>query len=107
MGRKKKGEEVDWKDMPESYEKYQAYLKSQEWKDVRQVVLDRDHHRCRCCGRTEDKETLSVHHSSYRVLYHELEGDNTDWLITLCRICHRGVHSAKSNLGRFKGKPKK
>lgn len=100
MGRQK----VEWRDLPEGKEKYTAYMKSDDWKEVRAVVLERDHHRCRCCGRTEDQAALSIHHSSYRVLYHELEGDNIDWLITCCLYCHKGIHSVKSNFHRFKKK---
>lgn len=102
MGRKKK--EVDWKSLPEGKDKYDAYMQSDEWKNVRLKVLERDNYRCRCCGRNSDQTTLSVHHSQYKdVLYREEE--KLDYLITLCLYCHRGIHSVKSNINRFK-KPK-
>lgn len=108
MGRKKKDDEIDWKDMPEGDEKRNKYMKSPEWKEVRARVLERDHHRCRCCGRNEDQANLSIHHSTYNngVLYHELEGNNMDWMVTLCIYCHSSIHRNKANIHRFK-KPNK
>lgn len=104
MGRKKKDDEIDWKDMPEGYEKYKAYIRSEEWDRIKKIVLDRDGHRCRCCGRTEEEATLYVHHSTYKHLYDE--GNHLEDLIVLDRCCHSGIHRVKSNFQRFK-KPKK
>lgn len=102
---RKKKEAVDWKDMPEGYEKYQAYIKSPEWKAVAFKVRERDKV-CRCCGRTEDQEVLTVHHSTYRNLYNE--GEHLEELILLCKRCHIAIHRVKSNYQRFnQSKPKK
>lgn len=98
MGRKKK-EQVDWKNLDDGYEKYQAYLKSKEWDEVKALVYERDKV-CRCCGRSNDQAILAVHHSQYNVLYNEKE--HLDKLILLCNVCHCAIHRAKSNYCRFR-----
>ena len=88
------------KQKSEEYRKYQSYIRSKYWKEeVRPKVLERDGNRCVCCGREEE---LTCHHSDYSILYHELEGDNMSHLVTLCKYCHKGIHSVKSNMQRFK-----
>ena len=94
---------------------YHRYINSQQFKLFREIVLQRDNYTCRCCGRTEQeideynkrrgKKTLSlqVHHSTYDNIGKTNDEEKKD-CITLCNICHRAVHSAKSNLQRFKDK---
>lgn len=91
------------KQRSKEYLEYQSYIRSKYWREnIRNVVLDRDEHRCRCCSRTEEEAPLSVHHSKYDgVLYKELEGDNLKYLVTLCKYCHSGIHKVKSNFQRF------
>lgn len=103
MARQKK-DVIDWKTLDDSDpEKYNLYMKSEDWAEVRQMVLERDHHRCRFCARNSDQEQLQIHHSKYQgILFHETEGDNLDYLITCCRICHKNCHSAPSNRQRFR-----
>lgn len=86
----------------EEYKRYKAYLKSAEWKKIKQAVLERDEFRCRCCGRTVEESPLSIHHSTYDVLFHESEGENLKYIITLCKYCHSGIHKVKSNIHRFR-----
>lgn len=94
------------KQKTEDYKKYQSYIRSKYWKDeVRPKVLDRDNHRCVCCGRTSEEANLTIHHSTYDILYKELEGDNMSKLVTLCQYCHKGIHSVRSNFQRFNMKP--
>lgn len=88
-----------------AYLEYQSYIKGKYWKEtVRPAVLERDGYRCVCCGRTPEEANLTVHHSTYEILYHEMEGDNMKKLVTLCQYCHKGIHSVKSNFQRFKMK---
>ena len=93
----------------EEYKKYQKYLKSKEFKALRDRVLERDGYRCRFCGRTleeisENKKiSLQAHHSSYEHLGECNDLEYND-LVTLCSVCHNACHKAKSNLGRFKNK---
>lgn len=59
--------------------------------NVREYVLWRDNHECRCChGKTKDK-VLNVHHIESR----KTGGDSPDNLVTLCETCHNAYHAAK------------
>jgi 5-methylcytosine-specific restriction endonuclease McrA len=64
---------------------YQRYLRSFNWRMIRQQVLFRDHYQCCDC---HSRLNLQVHHLTYAHLYHE----QLDDLITLCRRCHRKRH---------------
>lgn len=94
----------------EEYLAYQRYIRGKEWKSIRDRVLERDGYRCQCCSRSVEEDGqdigLSVHHSTYSILYHETEGDNLKYLVTLCKYCHKGIHSVKSNYKRFNMKGK-
>lgn len=62
--------------------------------NVREYVLWRDGHTCRCCkGKSKDK-ILNVHHIESR----KTGGDAPNNLITLCETCHRGHHQGTVNL---------
>lgn len=47
---------------------YREYLKTDHWKELRQLCLERDGHKCLHCG---GSELLQVHHKKYRVTYEE------------------------------------
>ena len=62
--------------------------------NVREYVLFRDGHQCRCCkGRSGDK-VLNVHHIESR----KTGGDAPDNLVTLCETCHKGYHAGTVSL---------
>lgn len=62
--------------------------------NVREYVLFRDGHTCRCCnGKTKDK-ILEVHHIQSR----KVGGDAPNNLITLCKTCHEGYHNGTVKL---------
>lgn len=94
-------------------EQYKHYIKTDEWKSIRDFVLNRDNYTCKCCNRSQqeideynDKKgkkllSLVVHHKTYENLFNEAETDYKD-LITLCGPCHRAIHQAPSNRNRFK-----
>lgn len=63
-----------------------VYLQSQQWKDIRKVILKRDNYTCRKCH--EDNIPLEIHHITYARLGHE---DYSD-LVALCRTCHQSIH---------------
>ena len=73
--------------------------------NVRQYVLNRDHHTCQCCGaHTTTKKTvkLHVHHLESR----KVGGNAPSNLITLCTTCHDALHKGKVSLDNKKrGKP--
>ena len=62
-----------------------AYLRSDEWAELRGEVLLRDEFQCQVCG---SKRNLEVHHVSYIALGNESLED----LTTLCRGCHQSIH---------------
>ena len=95
-------------------EKYKWYINnSDEWKQIRNIVLIRDNYTCQCCNRTQQeideyntkkgKKLLSlvVHHKTYKNLFNEVETNYKD-LITLCSPCHLQIHLAPNNRNRFK-----
>lgn len=73
--------------------RYQLYIESPEFADIRSKVFWRDGHKCRACGSTE---SLQAHHLSYRNVYHE----DLDDIICLCRTCHAAYH-AVDNIQRL------
>lgn len=51
---------------------------------LRELVLERDGWRCRCCAEVEEARL---------VVHHRWPGFNRlRWLITICRVCHVRVH---------------
>lgn len=92
------------------YDAYQHYIKSKEFKTLRDRLLERDHYTCRCCGRTlaeieesGKKISLQAHHLRYENVG-KCNDEELQDLTCLCSVCHRSIHSAKSNLNRFKDK---
>ena len=75
---------------------YSDLLKTQEWQDKRQKILERDGYRCRYCSSTVG---LQVHHKYYSVYPNGVRAYPwnypDDALITLCDICHKKVHLEK------------
>lgn len=66
------------------YNNYNEFLNTEEWKQVAEMVKDRDGHKCVICGSTEN---LNAHHIGY-------EGDylNENDIVTLCNRCHECLH---------------
>ena len=56
--------------------------------NVREYILFRDGHKCRCCGGKSKDKVLEVHHIQSR----KIGGDAPNNLITLCKTCHEGYH---------------
>lgn len=79
------------KHKPDRRAEYKAYMKSDQWKEIRLVVLSRDHYTCLCCG---DPAT-EVHHRSYsrRVL----DGLDNSKLASICARCHTRIHFTDDN----------
>ena len=81
------------KKTPTRKEAYVEELKHPMWIKKRNIILDRDKHKCTMCGSVKN---LCVHHTKY------VEG-NKAWeypnslLVTLCSCCHDKVHSERNN----------
>lgn len=84
----------------EKYKVYQKYIKSKEFKEIKQLVLERDGYKCKVCSATNEERTLVCHHNSYLNLYNER--DHLEDLITLCSTDHYAIHSKPMNYKRFK-----
>ena len=66
------------------FENYKEFLNTEEWKQISQMVKERDGHKCVICGSTEN---LNAHHIGY-------DGDCLDEndIVTLCNRCHECLH---------------
>lgn len=66
------------------FDNYKEFLKTEEWKQIAQMVKERDGHKCVICGSTEN---LNAHHIGY-------DGDCLDEndIVTLCNRCHECLH---------------
>lgn len=88
------------KQRDEEYLKYKRYIRSKAFREVKRVVEERDEHKCRVCGSTNEERALTCHHITYEHLYSEME--HLEDVITLCSVCHKAIHSSPSNYKRFK-----
>ena len=66
---------------------YRQYLKGLTWKNLRNLAIKRDNHRCTECGYIG---FLEVHHTSYKGIY-EMDFELSQ-LVTLCDLCHADEH---------------
>lgn len=73
--------------MTERQIRYQQYLASDHWKELRCEAINRWGDRCSNCSVPK----VEVHHLRYGTLYDV----TTDDLMPLCRRCHEAVHSSK------------
>jgi 5-methylcytosine-specific restriction endonuclease McrA len=62
------------------------YLKTSEWRALRNRALIQAGNRCQVCGKTNLQ--LDVHHNSYERYGNEQLSD----LVVLCRSCHQHFH---------------
>ena len=62
------------------------YLKSEEWKRKRYVVLKRDNWRCVYCGGS----ATQVHHKKYA--RRNIGKEPIEWLVSVCKNCHEAQH---------------
>ena len=76
---------LDWRDIKDDKEKYQAYLCSREWFEKREAVL---RHSKGLCERCRIHPADAVHHLTYARKYREDWGD----LQAICNACHEFTH---------------
>ena len=74
---------------------YDEFLNSGEWKEVAEMVKERDNHKCVICGSTEN---LNAHHLRYRA--DRLDEDD---IITVCNNCHQCLHNAVDEIKKTAG----
>lgn len=85
----------------EEYIKYRNYLRTKQFKEVKQLVWARDNGECQFCGRKQsDGVTLSVHHKTYRNLFKGGQ-EEADDCILICSREHKMLHSMKCNYKWF------
>ncbi|MGL5713601.1 MAG: HNH endonuclease [Paraclostridium sp.] len=77
--------------------KYKEYLKSDEWKRIKKLVLERDNNKCILC---DSEDNLHIHHKTYQNIFKEI--DHMDDLITLCSKCHTKEHKLKPTVSNIK-----
>jgi 5-methylcytosine-specific restriction endonuclease McrA len=69
--------------------KYSQLLQDKRWKERRAEIIQRDGGKCQKCQSTEK---LHVHHLWY--CSGEMPWESSDdALVTLCHLCHYGMHS--------------
>jgi 5-methylcytosine-specific restriction endonuclease McrA len=73
---------------------YNEQLKDQRWFYVRSRVMERDKHKCKCCGTWRN---LEVHHLRYEFGRKAWEYNDID-LVTLCHKCHEKAHKDAGTL---------
>jgi len=64
-----------------------VYLKSDEWRRKRYVVLKRDNYRCVYCG----ARATQVHHKKYA--RKNIGKEPIEWLVSVCNSCHESQHN--------------
>ena len=81
---------VSWKKWERRRDYYKnKYLKSDEWRRKRYVVLKRDNWRCVYCG----QPATQVHHKKYSKL--NLGKEPLIWLVSVCKPCHETIHNKR------------
>lgn len=79
-------------------QEYEAYLKSDKWRQIAEKRFQIDGYRCVMCGcKGTSGNCLEVHHLSYRYLGHE-ENRIYEDLVTLCHCCHKQIHAAMNRV---------
>ncbi len=76
------------------WEKYNAYLATEEWAERRRRVIDRCGGTCEGC---RNRPVEHVHHLTYDHVGNELLFE----LVGLCLRCHRVAHGGKTALGKL------
>lgn len=57
-----------------------------QWLLIRNLILERDLFKCKCCGKTHHETILDIHH---KIPYGISKDNSPKNLITLCRSCHK------------------
>lgn len=79
------------KESNHSFYQYNIYLRSEHWRTLRLLALERDKWVCQFC---KAEPATEVHH----LTYNNLGSESLSELISYCRVCHGKVHDKKDYL---------
>lgn len=71
--------------IPDGPAGYAAYMRSDLWRELRRLAIERDDGRCRVC---DGGHGLEVHHRRYPRVWAR---DKLTNLTTLCAVCHAAI----------------
>lgn len=74
---------------------YINYLKSEDWKERRKILMQQANYKCMKCG----EKATQLHHLNYNNIGNEILEDD---VIALCSDCHKEIHG-KGQYGEHKG----
>ncbi len=78
----------------EKQKKYQDYLDSEEWKELRAKAYRRASNRCELCA----NDAQAVHHIQYPK---DFKDDDIANLLVVCNICHDKLHGKNLDVPAF------
>lgn len=96
-------------------DKIQLFYYSEDWKELREDVLDFFHHECQeCLKRGDYTKADCVHHVNHVTSHPEMAlskwyydfetGETKSNLVPLCNACHNQAHPEKAQIGKAKEK---
>jgi len=68
---------------------YNKYLKSKQWRDFRNKIINDRGFRCQRCKNEFETKLLQIHHITYDRIFNEKPED----VLLLCKGCHKNQHS--------------
>jgi len=79
------------------WDRYRAYLKSEEWRWVRSECIKRDRACVKCSAPYKPGHGFQVHHKNYRSIF-EANHEELDSVCLVCRSCHFMIHNPGKTL---------
>lgn len=72
--------------------KYEGYLQSKKWRDLRHRKLVYENFTCKHCGYSPLINAVEIPLDVHHLTYERFENEDWDDLIVLCRECHKKFH---------------
>lgn len=69
---------------------FDKYMKSKDWKDLRQSVIERDGECTECGKKYEENKGFSAHHTDYDN-WGKCNREEKNDIVLLCRKCHQNT----------------
>ena len=76
---------INQKEKSTKFTNYNDYLKSPEWRYLKEKVLSKAGYKCSFCNR----RAYQVHHIKYPKRF---EDDKIEYLVAVCKDCHTAIH---------------